>query len=236
MDRGPSGSPTAKSGAGFTGKQALRYAGTHKADGRGYSYNKVFDVNVAVRRNTELSTGSSRHGRGRPATTPPRTSSVDLAFTDGTYLSDLKAMDQHGFPLSPQGQGAAKRLYVNQWNNVASRIGQVAAGKTVDRVLVAYDSPKGPAKFRGWVDDVSLKEKAPAKPKAHPSDYALHHPRHQLQRRLLARQHLPRDGRPARLQLLDAGDQRGLPELALRLRARQQRGQSADHPGVQREP
>ncbi|MFJ8671613.1 GH92 family glycosyl hydrolase [Streptomyces sp. NPDC093589] len=172
VDRGPSASPTAKPGAGFTGRHALRYAGTHKAGGRGYSYNKVFDVNVAVRRDTELSyrvfPSMAEGDRDYAATNV----SVDLAFTDGSYLSDLKATDQHGFPLSPQGQGAAKGLYVNQWNNVAARIGQVAAGRTVDRVLVAYDAPKGPAKFRGWVDDVSLKEKAPEKPRAHPSDYA----------------------------------------------------------------
>ena len=40
----------------------------------------------------------------------------------------------------------------------------------------------------------------------------------QLQRRLLARQQLPRDRRAARLQLLDPGDQRRLHELAVRLR------------------
>ncbi|WPO75803.1 GH92 family glycosyl hydrolase [Streptomyces sp. KN37] len=172
VDRGPSGSPTAKSRAGFTGRHALRYAGTHKADGRGYSYNKVFDVNVPVRRNTELGYRvfpSMAEGDLDYAATHV---SVDLAFTDGTYLSDLKATDQHGFPLDPRGQGAAKVLYVNQWNNVVSRIGEVARGKTVDRILVAYDAPKGPAKFRGWLDDVSLKEKAPPRPKAHPSDYA----------------------------------------------------------------
>ncbi|MGB8945672.1 MAG: GH92 family glycosyl hydrolase [Streptomyces sp.] len=172
VDRGPSGSPTAKSGAGFTGKRALRYAGTHKVDGRGYSYNKVFDVNVSVRRDTELSYRIFPSMAEGDLDYDATNVSVDLAFTDGTYLSDLKATDQNGFPLTPRGQGAAKGLYVNQWNNVAARIGQVAGGKTVDRVLVAYDSPKGPAKFRGWVDDVSLKEKAPAKPKAHPSDYA----------------------------------------------------------------
>jgi hypothetical protein len=77
--------------------------------------------------------------------------SVDLAFTDGTYLSDLGATDSHGFALTPQGQGAAKILYVNQWNNVLSRIGSVAAGKTVDRILVAYDSPSGPrSSGAGW--------------------------------------------------------------------------------------
>ncbi|MEV6168953.1 GH92 family glycosyl hydrolase [Streptomyces sp. NPDC051954] len=173
VDRGPSGSPTAKAGAGFTGKRALRYAGRHTADGQAYSYNKVFDVNVAVGRDTQLSyrifPSMADGDRDYDATNV----SVDLAFTDGTYLSDLKATDLHGFALTPQGQGAAKILYVNQWNNVASRIGSVAAGKTVDRILVAYDSPKGPAKFRGWLDDVALKAVPQEKPKAHLSDYAV---------------------------------------------------------------
>lgn len=173
VDRGPSGSPTAKAGAGFTGKRALRYAGRHTADGRAYSSNKVFDVNVAVDRLTRLSyrifPSMADGDRDYDATNV----SVDLAFTDGTFLSHLGARDQHGFALSPQGQGAAKVLYVNQWNNVVSRIGSVAAGKTVDRILVAYDSPSGPAKFRGWLDDVTLERAAPEKPKAHLSDYAL---------------------------------------------------------------
>ncbi|GAA3826942.1 GH92 family glycosyl hydrolase [Streptomyces chiangmaiensis] len=173
VDRGPIGSPTAKAGMGFTGKRALRYAGTHTTNGRAYSYNKVFDVNVAVERDTQLSyrifPSMADGDRDYDATDV----SVDLAFTDGTYLSGLGARDQHGFPLTPQGQGAAKILYVNQWNNVVSRIGSVAAGKTVDRILVAYDSPKGPSKFRGWLDDVSLKPAPPDKPKAHLSDYAL---------------------------------------------------------------
>ncbi|MGW7412158.1 GH92 family glycosyl hydrolase [Streptomyces sp. NPDC054863] len=176
VDRGPSGSPTAKSGAGFTGKRALRYAGTHKADGRAYSYNKVFDVNTRIGRNTELSyrvfPSLPADEKGADLNYPATNVSVDLAFTDGTYLSDLRALDQHGAVLSPQGQGASKTLYANQWNHKASRIGAVAAGKTVDRVLVAYDNPKGPAKFRGWIDDVKIAEKAPEKPLARLSDYA----------------------------------------------------------------
>ncbi|GAA0900794.1 GH92 family glycosyl hydrolase [Streptomyces thermoalcalitolerans] len=173
VDRGPSGSPTAKSGAGYTGKRALRYAGRHTAEGRAYSYNKIFDVHVKVARDTRLSYRvypSMADGALDYAATHV---AVDLAFTDGTYLSRLGAVDQHGFPLSPQGQGASKRLYVNQWNNVVSRIGSVAAGKTIDRILIAYDSPAGPAKFRGWLDDVVIDRAAPEKPKAHLSDYVL---------------------------------------------------------------
>ncbi|MFI9644901.1 GH92 family glycosyl hydrolase [Streptomyces sp. NPDC052040] len=173
VDRGPIGSPTAKAGAGFTGRRALRYAGTHTADGRAYSYNKVFDVNVRVEPDTRLSYRIFPSMADKDRDYDATNVSVDLDFTDGTSLSGLGALDEHGFPLTPEGQGASKALYVNQWNDVASRIGSVAAGRTVDRILVAYDSPKGPASFRGWLDDIALGPVPPDKPKAHLSDYAL---------------------------------------------------------------
>ncbi|MFD4575580.1 GH92 family glycosyl hydrolase [Streptomyces sp. NPDC058417] len=173
VDRGPSGSPTAKARAGFTGVKALRYAARQTADGRGYSYNKVFDVNVRVGSRTELAYRIFPAMADKVLDYAATNVAVDLAFTDGTYLSGLGARDQHGFPLTPQGQGASKVLYVNQWNDVLANIGSVAAGKTVDRILVAYDSPNGAAKFQGWVDDVALRTAAPETPKAHKSDYAV---------------------------------------------------------------
>ncbi|MGW7557785.1 GH92 family glycosyl hydrolase, partial [Streptomyces rimosus] len=54
-DSGPTASPTARTNAGFSGLRALRYAGTHTASGRGYSYNKVFDVDLPVTAATSLS-------------------------------------------------------------------------------------------------------------------------------------------------------------------------------------
>lgn len=233
--RGPGGSPTAKANAGFTGVRALRYAGTHKPGGRAYSYNKVFDVNTRVGRDTELDYKIFPSMAETDLTYPATNVSVDLAFTDGTHLSDLKALDSHGGLLTPQGQGAAKTLYVNQWNQVSSVIGSVAAGKTVDRILVAYDS-LGPGEVRGLDRrplDRSEEDREAARP---PLGLRAHHARHQLQRRVLARQRLPRDGGSQRVQLLDAGHQRRLAGLALRLRAAQQRRQPAHPPGVQRQP
>ncbi|MCE0447151.1 hypothetical protein LT493_30400 [Streptomyces tricolor] len=86
---------------------------------------------------------------------------VDLVFTDGTRLSALGALDQHGFPLTPRGQGASKALYVNQWNNVSARIGSVAAEQDRRPDPGGVRLPDGPAKFRGWLDDVTLKPVAP---------------------------------------------------------------------------
>ncbi|AXK37574.1 glycoside hydrolase family 92 protein [Streptomyces armeniacus] len=173
-DTGPTESPTAKPDAGFTGKHALRYAGTHRADGRGYAYNKVFDTDVRVTEDTVLSYRLFPEMKGEEDRSYSATNAaVDLAFTDGTYLSELAVKDQHGARLSPQGQGASKTLLVNQWNHKEARIGRAAAGKTVDRVLVAYDAAKGSRPFRGWVDDVTLAPKQPEKPKEHLSDYAV---------------------------------------------------------------
>jgi predicted alpha-1,2-mannosidase len=173
VGNGPRGGYTAKSGAGFTGLKALQYAGTHDASGRAYSYNKVFDVDVPVNPRTELSYVIYPDFVEDDLRYPSTYASVDLAFTDGTYLSDLGAKDQHGATLSPQGQGASKTLYTNQWNFKLSRIGAVAAGKTIDRILVAYDNPAGPTTFGGWVDDVRIVAVPEAKSRTRPSDWVL---------------------------------------------------------------
>ncbi|MGD3108270.1 GH92 family glycosyl hydrolase [Streptomyces sp. YGL11-2] len=175
-DTGPSDSPTAKAHAGFTGGHALRYAGTHTAAGRGYAYNKIFRVNTPVTAATSLSYKIFPEMSATDLDYPATHVAVDLAFTDGTYLSQLHPVDQYGAPLTPQGQAAAKTLYVNQWNNRESRIGAVAAGKTIARILLAYDAPAAPRTapaFRGWVDDIAIGPKAPEKPLTHLSDYAV---------------------------------------------------------------
>nr|WP_202819056.1 GH92 family glycosyl hydrolase [Actinosynnema sp. ALI-1.44] len=170
---GPTSAFTAKPKAGFTGRKALRYVGTHTATGRAYSYNKVFDINVVVTSTTRLSYLLFPEFLLDDLTYPSTHAAIDLAFTDGTYLSDLGALDQHGNPLTPQGQAASRTLYTQQWNHVAADIGTVAAGKTVDRILLAYDNPKGPTGFKGWVDDVKIVG-TPADPvRATPADHVL---------------------------------------------------------------
>ncbi|MET0496004.1 MAG: GH92 family glycosyl hydrolase, partial [Actinoplanes sp.] len=168
---GPASSPTAKAGVGYTGLKAFQIAGRHTAEGRGYSYNKVFDVDVAVTDDTELSylvlPEINRDDLSNPATY----TAVDLVFTDGKRLSELNAIDQNGIVVSPAAQGASETLYTSQWNKRISRIGTVAAGKTVDKILIGYDKPSGPTTFRAWYDDIALTEVAAPAPKAHLSDY-----------------------------------------------------------------
>ena len=172
IGNGPASSPTAKAGVGYSGLKAFQIGGRHLAEGRAYSYNKVFDVDLAVTGETQLSYLVFPEFNRDDLSNPATYAAVDLAFTDGTYLSDLEAVDQHGIVVSPSAQGASKTLYTAQWNNRVSRIGAVAAGKTIDKILVGYDKPAGPTSFRAWFDDIAIANVAPPKPKAHLSEYA----------------------------------------------------------------
>jgi Glycosyl hydrolase family 92 N-terminal domain/Glycosyl hydrolase family 92 catalytic domain/F5/8 type C domain len=156
VGKGPSGGYNAKANAGFTGVKAFRYAGSHLVAGHAYSYNKIFDVDLAVTPHTQLSYLIFPELIGDDPDYTSTYAAIDLAFDDGAYLSQLGAVDQHGFPLSPRGQGASKSLYTNQWNHILSTVGTVAAGKRIKRILIGYDKPTGPGAFSGWVDDISV--------------------------------------------------------------------------------
>jgi predicted alpha-1,2-mannosidase len=161
---GPSSGPNVKANVGFTGLKALEYAGTHTADGPVHAWNKLFDVHIPVRRDTQLSYDIFPELTASDLTYPSEYASIDLHFTDGTYLSQLRtpAQDGYGVALTPSQQGDSKILYAAQWNAVASDIGKVAAGKTIDRILIGYDDPHGtaaegsPTQFKGWIDDLSI--------------------------------------------------------------------------------
>ncbi len=162
---GPASPYNAKAGVGFTGLRALRYQGR----GQGQVVNKVFWVELPVEADTELSyVIFPDHTDGYSSTYV----AVDLAFDDGTYLSELGATDQLGFELSPRGQGESKALYVNQWNRRAARIGEVAEGKTITKILLGYDRPHGSPEFSGWIDDIEIAAH-PAVVTGRPSDYVI---------------------------------------------------------------
>ena len=156
IGKGPASAPAARPGVGFTGKGALQYAGNHTAGGRAFSSNKIFPVNIPVTAETQLSYLIFPELSDDDLRYPSTHAAVDLAFADGSYLSELGARDQHGFALTARAQGESKSLFPNQWNKKTASLGAVAAGKVVRRILVAYDAPAGPASFRGWVDDIRI--------------------------------------------------------------------------------
>ncbi|WP_245799350.1 GH92 family glycosyl hydrolase [Virgibacillus siamensis] len=169
---GPESSYTGKTNAGWTGMKAFHYAGTHLKEGRAYSYNKVFDVDIEITPETELSYFIHPQLMGEANMDYSSIFvSVDLAFADGTYLSELGAKDQHGIKLNPQAQGKSETLYPNQWNYKVADIGKVAAGKTIERILVAYDNPEGPGLFQGSIDDIKIDGNPKTESYASPVDY-----------------------------------------------------------------
>ena len=62
--------------------------------------------------------------------------------------SDLHAVDQHGVGLSPRARARPRRSTPTSGTPGRSRIGAVAAGKTIDRILVGYDNPGGTGRLR----------------------------------------------------------------------------------------
>ncbi|MDN5795998.1 MAG: GH92 family glycosyl hydrolase [Intrasporangium sp.] len=155
---GPIAGYNIRPSVGWTGVKAMRYLGEHTADGRGYEWNRLFDVELPVTRTTQLSYKIFPDMVPDNLTYPSTYAAIDLRFTDGTYLSDLAAKDVHGVAASPSGQGAGKILYANQWNAVTLEVGAVAAGRIIDRILIGYDNPGGKDKtrFGGWVDDIAV--------------------------------------------------------------------------------
>ncbi|RHW42855.1 glycoside hydrolase family 92 protein [Neobacillus notoginsengisoli] len=169
---GPTSSYTGKTRAGWTGTQSLIYEGRHEAKGEGYAYNKLYDVDIKVTPDMQLSYFIHPQFMDKNELDYSSTYvSIDLAFTDGTYLSELKAYDQHDVLVNPKAQGESKTLYANQWNYKEANIGQAAEGKTIDRILVAYHNPNGPGVFKGSIDDIHIIANPVKQTYASPVDY-----------------------------------------------------------------
>ncbi|MFT3763214.1 MAG: GH92 family glycosyl hydrolase [Pseudoxanthomonas sp.] len=171
---GPDTAYTARTGVGFTGLHSLEYAGETTRGGE--ASRKLFDVSIPVTATTELSYRIFPEFTDGDLRYPATFAAVDLRFSDGTRLSGLGARDQHGFVLSPHGQGESKSLYTQQWNHKQSRIGEVVAGKRIVQILVGYQEPPGAARFRGWIDDIAIVDvatNADAAASRRPSDHVL---------------------------------------------------------------
>ncbi len=158
---GPSYTWNQNSNQGWSGKQALTVSGTQTGEGA-YASDILFrNLNVPVDEDTYLSYVIFPGILNEAAYDYDYTQmymAIDLKFTDGTYLSDLGAEDQNGNLLTAEAQGDSRTLTTNQWNQIYSRIGTVAAGKIIDQVLVVFDKDTVGAlpDFRTYFDDIEL--------------------------------------------------------------------------------
>jgi predicted alpha-1,2-mannosidase len=88
---------------------------------------------------------------------------LDLEFDDGSRLSELEPLDQHGTPLLPGAQSAAKTLYVDQWNARAVAL-DAASGRIVERVVARMGRHPGNT-LTAFLDDVGIAG-APTRPQS----------------------------------------------------------------------
>ena len=141
---------TAKPGVGFTGLHSLHYEG--HADGKQSIV--MFDVDVPVRADTQLSYLLFPCVSSDDLANPSTYVAVDLEFDDGSRLSASAATDQHRIRANAHALGTSRMLYVNQWNKLTIELGHVAAGRHVRHVIVTHDGPAGA--FEGYLDDLRI--------------------------------------------------------------------------------
>jgi len=85
---------------------------------------------------------------------------IDLKFSDGTYLSELGAKDQNENLMTGQAQGDSRVLVTDQWNRIYSKISEAAKGKTISQILAVFDRDAAPQSgtkdFTSSFDDIEL--------------------------------------------------------------------------------
>ncbi|MEK8226263.1 hypothetical protein NKG05_09650 [Oerskovia sp. M15] len=111
-----------------------------------------------------------------------------MKFTDGTYLSELGARDQHDTPFSPEGQGAGKILYPNQWNSSRSTWAGSPSARPSTRSCSGTTTPRA---RRHALPGLGRRHRAHREPRddrrVEPDELRRHAPRHVRDRRFLAR-------------------------------------------------
>ncbi|SJM52652.1 GH92 family glycosyl hydrolase [Microbacterium sp. JB110] len=165
IDSGPTSSSTAKTGVGFTGTQALRYSGRQLEAGPAHSTSVVYDdLAVAVADDAELSYAVFPVLDGDQSYAATFVA-VDLLFDDGSTLSGSGATDDYGFGMDAAEQGAANKLWPDQWNRVSVDLAEFS-GRTVNEIRFTYDHPgegvsgielpTADTTIQGWLDDLRI--------------------------------------------------------------------------------
>ncbi|WP_172969008.1 GH92 family glycosyl hydrolase [Sporolactobacillus terrae] len=158
VTRGPSSLYNAASKAGWSGNRVLTYSGQSDPDKKtSDACNKLFQVNLPVAKHTQLSYMVAPQPTKKDVNAQAAAYvSIDLAFSDGTYLHQLDIKDQDGIRMTPADQGKSGTLLMNQWNQKTIDLGKAAKGKTIVRILIAYQAPKAGITFQGAIDDLRI--------------------------------------------------------------------------------
>ena len=173
ISNGPAVNNCGKAKVGYSGPSALKISGI-KTTGNAKNNVVIFEgLNLQIFKNMQLSymifpdyTGENDDSR------TGQYISIDLAFTDGTYLSDLGAEDINGHLMNPLSQGKARSMYRRQWNYVCCKVSEKARSKTVDKIIVRYERDEDGDDILTYIDDIAIQTVEPEQ-KDSPADYVL---------------------------------------------------------------
>ncbi|MET0521953.1 MAG: trypsin-like serine protease [Jiangellaceae bacterium] len=137
------------------GTRSLFYAGKDNSSTKSFAYLKAYAAqNLTVTSGTILSYWIWPQGTS-PATGSNSTCvAVDLNFSDGTHLRNLKAYTTNATDSHPARQ--CGKLTLNAWNQVKIHVGGVANGKKITQVSVGYEQAANTGGYRGFIDDIQL--------------------------------------------------------------------------------
>ncbi|MCC7505926.1 MAG: T9SS type A sorting domain-containing protein [Saprospiraceae bacterium] len=157
---GPGGMPACllNNSLAHAGSASIRLKGNDNSSANSHAYFKIFEVNIPVNSDTWLRFWSF------PENDLGRYVSIDLIMTDGSTLRDASASDINGNSMHP----GAGRGQVGQWYENVCHIGNWLNGKTIDRIMIAYDYGPETGSFTAFVDDITLFNSATAVGAEHP--------------------------------------------------------------------
>ena len=143
---GPGGLPICAISQGDThvGDYSIVLKGDDISSNNSFCYYKIFNVNIPVSDITYLTYWF------KPENENSRRIGIDLVMSDGSNLRDLGAFDLDGQGMHP----GAGRGVVNEWTQIRCRIGDWLNGKTIDRILLAYDLAPETGNFSAYIDDI----------------------------------------------------------------------------------
>jgi hypothetical protein len=130
------------------GSHALTFAGHDASVSASSVAFQVFDVDLTVGPHTRLAYAL------HPDDALAIHTVVDLEFTDGTTLQDSGRQDTRGCSVHPSA-GHCGEASPGAWLSVEVDLGELQ-GKSIDRILVAYDHAAEVGDFRGTVDEIVI--------------------------------------------------------------------------------
>ena len=237
VGNGPTSAYNAKTGVGFTGLKALRYAGWSPARPAARPGTRSTTSTFPSARRPSSRTGSSR-----------KLAKGDLRYPSARMPSVDLALHRRHLPVRPARRRPARlRDQPPRPGHVQGALRQPvepAVGRCRRRRRRQDHRPDprrlrqpggGPADFGGWIDDLVVREAQPVVV-GRPSDHVVTTRGTQSNGDFSRGNNFPTTAVPNGLQLLDPGDRRGLDVVAVRVPPRQQREEPPPHQGVLGQP